>query len=87
MSTLYRIYVEDVVAEAGEIEKTVNAYLESFTVYHAIGSWKGKQETSLVIEAIDATAQRVYACARELKVLLKQECVLVTEQEIEAKFV
>ena len=87
MSKLYRIYVEDVVAEASEIEKTVNAYLESFTVYHAIGSWKGKQETSLVIEAIDATPDKVYACAMELKALLKQECALVTEQEIEARFV
>ena len=90
MSTLYRIYVEDVVAEASNIEKIVKRYLDCFTVYHAQGCWQEKQEASLVIEVIDSkplASIAIQACAAELKALLKQECVLVTEQEIEARFV
>lgn len=87
MSKVYRIYVEDVVAEASNIEKIVKSYLDCFTVYHAQGSWKGKQESSLVIEAIDADPLKVYDCALTLKGILQQECVLVTEQEAKVTFV
>jgi hypothetical protein len=76
--------------KAEEIEATVNGRLTGFTVYHAIGSWYGKQEDSLVIEAISATydwSKVMLDLAKELKALLKQECVIVTEQEINVKFV
>lgn len=87
MNKVYRIYVEDVEAQGDAIERTVNSYFDSFTVFHAVGSWKGYQEKSLVIEVIDAEPLRVYDCALSLKGLLRQDCVMVTRHDAESYFV
>jgi hypothetical protein len=88
-SKVFRIYIEDVTEQAEAVEMLVNSRLNCFTVYRAVGCWQGKQEQSLIIEVISDIAMyfTVKALARELKTLLRQEAVLVTEQEIDAELI
>lgn len=69
----YRIYTEDL----GNIPEIVSQYFEGFTVFEAVGYWKGKREKTSVVEVITNERVKVYEMARTLKELNRQENVLV----------
>lgn len=74
-----RIYTEDLMKD--ELVATiVSTSFDGFTMYHARGYWKGKAESSLIVEVVTPLedSYKVRAVARELRRALGQESVLVT---------
>lgn len=69
----YRIYTEDL----GNIPEIVSQYFHGFTVFEAIGYWKGKREKTAVVEIVTNERTEVYELARTIKELNQQENVLV----------
>lgn len=73
------------------LRHTCATFFDSFTLVKAKGYWQGKGERSLIIEVLSQEYTRDRAnidqLALRIKVLNRQECVLVTEQPIHAEFV
>ena len=70
---IYRIYTEDL----GNIPEIVSQYFDGFTVFEAVGYWKGQREKTAVVELVTDERVKVYEMARTIKELNKQESVLV----------
>jgi hypothetical protein len=87
MNTLYRIYTEDV--NRNEILEIVSKYFDAFTFIMARGAWKGKHESSLIIEIISNPLQSplIRDVARAIKIANRQQAVLVTKSAIESELV
>jgi len=74
----YRIYTE-LVNYAESMELAKNLLGDSFTVFHAAGVYKGKEEKSLVFEVLLATeSDEPMHFAYRVKKMNQQESVLVT---------
>ncbi len=56
-----------------------------YSVYTIDGYWNGVQETSYVLEVVNEQVMKNFV-ASELKRLLLQDCIMVTEQEAEVRF-
>ena len=85
---LYRIYTEK--KSLDKIRNLLNVCFECYTIIEGQGTWKSKREASLIIELLlngDVNEKRVYAVADSIKVLNKQEAVLITSQEIETRLI
>lgn len=84
---LYRICTENKNRE--QVEQAIGVLFDGFTVFEASGYWQGKRELSLVIEIIGESddSRHIEMVATTIRDFNKQECVLVQELEIEAKFV
>jgi uncharacterized membrane-anchored protein YitT (DUF2179 family) len=82
---MYRIYTEDV--NRTNIENILGAHVEGYTLFPAVGSWKGHKEQSLIIELADTSTKDVYSIAREIKQANRQDSVLVVHIPNEAHFV
>lgn len=86
---LYRIYTEDKNRE--RIEEEVSKYFDGFTIYEAIGYWKREKEKSLVIEILrsgwDYKQGTAETLAENIRILNKQEVVLLTEQKVTGLFI
>lgn len=81
---MYRVYTEDVVIWNGEeigasADRIASTFFPAFTLMQADGYWNGKREKSAVIEVDTNDRAKVYEMAREMKIRLKQESVLVIE--------
>lgn len=80
----YRIYTE----AKPNVEALASKIFDGFTVYKAVGYWKGKKESSIVIEVlsesldIDATEYKVNHLVSVIKRVNEQEAVLVSVQDI-----
>lgn len=60
-----------------------------YTMYEGIGCFHGKVEDSIVVDLItprDISAQ-VLRAIEDIKILLKQTCILYSEQELTARLV
>lgn len=77
---LYTIYTEDI--NTAYVTAILGAYFDAYTVFHALGCWKGYEEKNLAIQIVTADHSSVYTAAKEIKTLNKQNAVLVTEQPI-----
>jgi len=84
-----RIYTEDL----GDYraDSILEKYFDGFTVFPSEGVWKGTKEHSICFEILTAEDQdleKAKSCAKEIKLVNKRECVLVTwEKSIVAEFV
>lgn len=81
---LYRVYVEDKTVWYGEDigaspVRIASTFFPCFTAFKAIGYWRGESERSVVIEVDTSDHATVYEMAREMKIRLEQESVLVVE--------
>ncbi len=76
-AVIYKVYTE--YKNTREIIELVSKQFDGFTVTSGRGFWKGHEELSLVIEIIGdyADKSKVLKLAAEIKVLNKQESVLV----------
>lgn len=86
----YRIYTEWRREWSGEAERLTSRYYKGFTVLRATGYWEGQRERSMVIEILvdeGSERKRIDALAREIKAALRQDAVLVVEQDVDWELV
>ena len=57
------------------------------TIYPAVGTWRGVEEKSLVIEFAVVTKKRAKHAARLIKVMNKQQAVLLQEIPVVSEFI
>ena len=84
----YRIYTEK--KNRDKIRNLLNVCFECYTIIEGQGTWKSKGEKSVIVELLlngDVNERRVYAVADSIKILNKQEAVLITSQEIETRLI
>ena len=81
----YRIYTEN--KNKAEIIKLFRAY--DITIYETLGTYKSKQEYSLVIEIIGVNEDypNISAICKRLKEINQQDVVLLTIIDIESHFI
>jgi len=78
---IIRFYTEDKNSEF--VRELVGKSFPQFTMFHAVGVWKGHKESSLVIEVVtenyfdDENVQKAVPLAQAIKDMNKQENVLV----------
>jgi hypothetical protein len=86
---LYRIQTEDI--NRPDIIKIVGEFFDGFTIIPAIGYYRGIQENSITIEIIavnsDMVQNQIKAIAAAIRILNKQECVLISEINELSEFV
>lgn len=86
--TKYRILTEDNNRKA--IAALVSSRFGGFTMFPAIGYWKGQQENSLVIEILADSLPEVEEAVRGIVTAIKrvnsQESVLLEITEVRAEF-
>ncbi len=86
---LYRIITEDKPHDSSAEIILQRHGIDCFTIFHAVGYWQGAKENSLVIE-IDCQPIKqftVYAAAKDIKLALNQEAVLVQTFTCESELV
>ncbi len=83
----YRLYTED--KDKGFIEMLLNTCFDGFTLYKTVGSWRGKEEKSLVYEIIEdgGGLYTLRSIAQEIKAHNKQDAVLITYETIQGDLI
>ncbi len=78
-AVIYRIYTEDTDIRP-ELHDLIDGYADGYTILTGLGVWKGKREAGLIVEIIGeyADKSKILRLAAEIKILGKQESVLVT---------
>lgn len=80
---LFRLYIgsnnETGKCESKKAISVVAKMFDGFTVLKSEGYWKGKSEKSLVIEIETGDKSLVMKTAQELKAVLKQEAIGLSE--------
>jgi len=71
----YRIITER--KEDYQIEKILDSYFESYTMYAARGVYKGEKEDSLIIEIISEDYQAIISVCHKIKIINNQESVML----------
>jgi len=86
---VYRIYTQN--SKLKWLKSVLDELFDGYTLIKAEGYWRKQREKSLIIEVI--TIELDHAMQHKLDKLVKmlhgygeQECVLITKQEIDAKF-
>jgi hypothetical protein len=85
---IYRIYTEDLNRQ-GIVDITGSVF-DGFTLLPGVGVWQGKTENCLIVEIVDTehvgqeVVNKLAACIADLN---KQECCLVTVQNVETEFI
>ena len=76
---MYRFFTEYVPAHRKRVTAVLDKMIDGYTLYTAVGSWKGKQERAWIVEVIDELLTRPKAkkLAEKIRSVNKQECVLV----------
>lgn len=62
-------------------------HFQGATFYDAIGVWAGEFERSVVVEILTESSIDVHRLAKELKVALTQNAILITKQSIESELI
>jgi hypothetical protein len=86
---LYRIFTEDKTEAVDVVQEAMTVHdIDSYTLIHATGYWKGAAENSLIIEVecdmSTATFYKICNIAKQIKLELSQEAVLVQRIESES---
>jgi hypothetical protein len=79
----YRLYTEN--KRRAKIDVMCNLLLKSFTVYETTGYWLGVKEKGSVIEVISPSTQtevKLKMLASDIKIVNKQQKVLLTKEKI-----
>jgi len=64
--------------EVDNIEKIIAGHFEGFTASEVIGYWRGSKERTLKVEIItDETPAKLAKIAKELKIKLDQDSILM----------
>jgi hypothetical protein len=74
---MYRIVTEEKNVEG--IKAALAAFDLDFTLFRGIGSWRGKEETSLAVELDRISRETAENVARRIKAMNDQEAVLLQE--------
>lgn len=74
---MYRILTEDKNVEG--IKAALVGFDLDFTVFRGIGSWHGKEESSLAVELDRISRETAEKVARRIKAINDQEAVLLQE--------
>jgi hypothetical protein len=89
--TLYKIYVgltdkngKPLTSISVENIVKYSGIIQGATLYKTTGYWQGKEEFSIIIET---TSPKAYELARELKIALNQESVLLTIQSVDVQYI
>jgi hypothetical protein len=69
------------------LKSIVSTYFPGFTIYEAVGFWKGEQEKTLIIEIITNDQEKVNLVANYYKVKFKQDSVLIKETDQIVNFI
>lgn len=98
MQTRFTLLMQDKPIMLRKIEAQVEEHFNSFTIrLGSIGYWKNTREASLAVEVITGfsdeklslaeTRATLHVLALQLKALLEQEAILLTEEPIKAEFI
>ena len=76
-AVIYKVYTE--YKNTLQVIELISKYFDGFTILSGFGFWKGERESSLIIEITGdyADKSKVLKLAAEIKILNKQESVLV----------
>ncbi len=86
----FRIYTENCQDQRYDQQlAAISSLFDGFTLTYGTGYWQGKAEKSLTIEIIAhrSFTGDVYALAKTIKEIGKQDSILVTSEVIKAKFI
>jgi len=87
----FKIYTEN--KNTRKLIELVKSELEAATVYFATGIWQGATEESMIIEYItgevdaEIMRQRLRKLMEKIKIMNKQECVMLTVENVQVEFV
>lgn len=84
----WRIYTE-LIYDGYDQGTIVSEYFQGYTVYNAVGVWKGETESSITFEIIGDEFDRIkiLELSTRLRDKFEQESVLVTEEPVTANFI
>jgi hypothetical protein len=89
-SEVKQTFTKEEVVNAIEIAREAynrhNTQWEGYTLYTTDGYWNGVQETSYVLEVMDNDFQ-ANNIAQVLKNILKQDCIMISEQYMKVEFI
>jgi hypothetical protein len=74
---MYRILTEEKNVE--QVKATLTGLGLDFTLFHALGSWHGKEENSLAIELDNVSRNSAEHAAMSVKSMNDQDAVLLQE--------
>ena len=85
----YRIYTEDILNGVRRIECIVGRYFPAFTVIETHGVYKYARENGLIVEIISEHEHnnRIEKICKDINKEHKQECCMVTIEEVQAVFI
>lgn len=89
-SKVYEIYTEDkgIPKLREEIEHIINVYFDGYTIFDdAIGYWHSARENSLMIKIITDRPDLISRVAKGIKIVNKQEAVLVVAYNADVKLI
>ena len=71
-----------------DLKPILNRYFEGYSITKTFGVYNGSQELSCIVETLQNTEDSycLEKLADEIKIALNQESVLVTVEEIDARF-
>lgn len=82
---MYRIVTEN--KNLFGIKQTLRRWGCDYTMYEATGSWKGEEESSLVIEIVGVSRWIVESVARDILVDNQQQSVLLQDFSVNSEFI
>jgi len=87
----FKIYTEN--KNTRELIELVKSELEAATIYFATGIWQGATEESMVIEYITSEVdaeimkRRLRKLMEKIKIMNRQETVMLTVENVQVEFV
>lgn len=74
--------------ETEKIETIISKYFDGFTEIETAGFWKGLKEKTLIVEVIsEKTGSELVKIAKELKIALVQDSILLETVESNSVFI
>ena len=77
---LYRLYIgsnnETGKLEQAKIQEIASRHFDGWTLYNALGAWKGQLEHSAILEIATEHSDEIVSLANELKEKLSQQSIM-----------
>jgi len=83
----YKIYVGSEQIE--QIHRAFDVYFDCYTVIKSMSVWRGSIEQSYIVEIIgkEKDYNTIFTICKQLKVTLKQESILMTDEHVHAQMI